>query len=82
VIGPGLGRENYMQKYAKLALNLAKERDMYVVLDADALWMVQKDIASIKGYRKAVLTPNVVEFKRLSKSVVSRIDSNNPFINS
>ncbi|KAH9930357.1 Ribokinase-like protein [Fomitopsis serialis] len=66
VIGPGLGREDYMQNFAKMALNIAKEQDMYVVLDADALWMVGQDLSLIKGYRKAVLTPNVMEFKRLS----------------
>jgi ATP-dependent NAD(P)H-hydrate dehydratase len=59
-----------MQKYARLVIKLAREQDMYVVLDADALWMVQKDLDLVKGYRKAVLTPNVVEFKRLSESVV------------
>lgn len=72
VIGPGLGREDYMQKHARLALELAREKDMYVVLDADALWMVQMDLEIVKGYHKAVLTPNVVEFKRLSESVVRR----------
>lgn len=70
VIGPGLGREVYMQKYARLALRLAREQDMYVVLDADALWMVQNDLEVVKGYSKAVLTPNIVEFQRLSESVV------------
>ncbi|EED77590.1 predicted protein [Postia placenta Mad-698-R] len=69
IIGPGLGREDYMQAFAKLALNIAKEQDMYIVLDADALWMVGHDLALIRGYRKAVLTPNVMEFKRLSESV-------------
>ena len=59
-----------MQEFAKLSLNLAKKRDMYVVLDADALWMIDQDIPLISGYRRAVLTPNVVEFKRLSESVV------------
>ncbi|KAH9832627.1 Ribokinase-like protein [Rhodofomes roseus] len=66
VIGPGLGREDYMQNFAKMALNIAKEQDMYVVLDADALWMIGQDLSLIKGYRKVVLTPNVMEFKRLS----------------
>ena len=70
VIGPGLGREDYMLTFAKLALNLAKERGMYVVIDADGLYMVGQDVAVIKGYRRAVLTPNVVEFKRLSELVV------------
>lgn len=71
IIGPGLGREDYMQEYAKMSLALARKREMYVVLDADALWLVQKEPSIIKGYVKAVLTPNVVEFKRLSESLVS-----------
>lgn len=60
-----------MQSFARLAVTIAKEQRMYLVLDADALWMVGKDIDIIKGYNKAVLTPNVMEFKRLSEAVVS-----------
>lgn len=45
-------------------------QDMYVVLDADGLWMIGQDLSLIKGYRKAVLTPNVMEFKRLSDNAV------------
>ncbi|KAF4610934.1 hypothetical protein D9613_007005 [Agrocybe pediades] len=69
IVGPGLGREDYMQSYAKMAVSIAKERGMFIVLDADALYMVGKDMSIIKGYRRAVLTPNVVEFKRLSEEV-------------
>ncbi|PPQ76253.1 hypothetical protein CVT26_008288 [Gymnopilus dilepis] len=69
IVGPGLGREDYMQTYAKLAISIAKERGMFVVIDADALFLVGKDTSIIKGYRRAVLTPNVVEFKRLSEQV-------------
>jgi NAD(P)H-hydrate repair Nnr-like enzyme with NAD(P)H-hydrate dehydratase domain len=71
VIGPGLGREKYMQDYARDALSIAKERGMFLVLDADGLFMVGQDLSLIKGYRRAVLTPNVVEFKRLSEQAVS-----------
>ncbi|KAH7915268.1 Ribokinase-like protein [Hygrophoropsis aurantiaca] len=67
VIGPGLGREDYMQSYAHMALSIARDNAMFVVLDADALWMIGKDLSVIKGYRRAVVTPNVVEFKRLSE---------------
>jgi len=70
VIGPGLGREKYMISHAKVALRLAKENGMYVVLDADALWMLGMDVGLLKGYRRAVITPNVVEFQRLSEAVV------------
>ena len=69
VIGPGLGREPYMQNYAKVALDLARARAMFLVLDADALWLVGQDTTLVKGYRRAVLTPNVVEFKRLCERV-------------
>ncbi|KAI6096991.1 Ribokinase-like protein [Pisolithus croceorrhizus] len=67
ILGPGLGREDYMQNYAKMALNLARSKAMFLVLDADALWMIGQNLSLVKGYRRAVLTPNVVEFKRLSE---------------
>ena len=73
VIGPGLGREDYMISHAKTALNLAKEKGMYVLLDADALWMLGQDLGILKGYRRAVITPNLVEFKRLSEAVVRHL---------
>lgn len=58
-----------MQTYAKMAVSIARERGMFIVIDADGLYMVGQDSAIIKGYRRAVLTPNVVEFKRLSEQV-------------
>ncbi|KAJ3515179.1 hypothetical protein NLJ89_g1927 [Agrocybe chaxingu] len=69
IVGPGLGREPYMQSYAKMAVAMARERGMFIVLDADGLYMVGQDMSIIKGYRRAVVTPNVVEFKRLSEQV-------------
>ena len=69
ILGPGLGRELYMQSFARLALSLARDAGMFVVLDADALSIVGHDISAIEGYRRAVLTPNVVEFNRLSEQV-------------
>ncbi|RDX56402.1 Ribokinase-like protein [Lentinus brumalis] len=76
IVGPGLGREEYMQNFAKLAVNIAKEQGMYLVLDADALWMAGQDLSIIHGYRRAVLTPNVMEFKRLSENL--KIDPSIP----
>ena len=69
VLGPGLGRETYMQHYARTALTLARVRAMFVVLDADALWVVGQALELVHGYRRAVMTPNVVEFKRLCEQV-------------
>ena len=65
IVGPGLGRETYMQSYARTALSIARSNGMFLVLDADALWMVNQEPELIKGYQRAVLTPNVMEFKRL-----------------
>lgn len=62
-----------MQKYARVALEVAKKQGMYVVLDADGLWMVGQDVSVVKGYRRAVVTPNVMEFKRLSEALVGSI---------
>ncbi|KAL8292513.1 hypothetical protein RQP46_001125 [Phenoliferia psychrophenolica] len=69
VIGPGLGRTPTMQLAAKVALKLAREQGLYVCVDADGLWLVQNEPEVVKGYRRCVLTPNVVEFKRLCDSV-------------
>ena len=65
-----------MQTYAKMALTLAREQGMFLVLDADALLLIGKEPSLIQGYRRAVLTPNVVEFKRLSEQV--GLDSKTP----
>jgi ATP-dependent NAD(P)H-hydrate dehydratase len=54
-----------MLKYAREAFALARERGMFVVFDADALWMLSEDVKILQGYRRAVITPNVAEFARL-----------------
>jgi ATP-dependent NAD(P)H-hydrate dehydratase len=71
VIGPGLGRDIVTQKQVKAVISAAKHHDPPVpmVLDADALWLVQTDPDLIKGHKECILTPNVVEFGRLAKSV-------------
>jgi len=76
IVGPGLGREDYMQNFARLAVSLARERQMYLVLDADALFMIGKDTKLIQGYHKVVITPNVMEFKRLSEQL--KLDTSAP----
>ncbi|GAA5866843.1 hypothetical protein JCM8547_003582 [Rhodosporidiobolus lusitaniae] len=69
VIGPGLGRSETMQLAARVALKLARENELYVVLDADGLWLAQNDPSVVNGYKRAVLTPNVVEFQRLAEKL-------------
>lgn len=69
VIGPGLGRDPLMQETCAHVIRAARERGMPMVLDADALLLVQKDPGLVRGYGLAVLTPNVVEFGRLTKAL-------------
>ncbi|EJP70523.1 carbohydrate kinase [Beauveria bassiana ARSEF 2860] len=69
VIGPGLGRDPLMLDTVEHVIRAAKAKDIPIVLDADALQLVQRDLCLIKGYSQAVLTPNVVEFDRLWKAV-------------
>lgn len=76
VVGPGLGRDKLMQDIASRVIKAARERNMPVVIDADALLIVQSDMDIIRGYEQAVLTPNVVEFERLCKAAnISSLDS-------
>jgi len=75
VIGPGLGREERTQSIGRLALETAKAQEKYVVLDADGLWLIQNEPHLVQGYKRAVLTPNVVEFKRLCDSMQIPKDS-------
>lgn len=65
VVGPGLGRDDFMQNCARLCIKLARKHDMCIVVDADGLWLLQNEPEVIQGYRKAILTPNVAEFARL-----------------
>jgi ATP-dependent NAD(P)H-hydrate dehydratase len=78
VIGPGLGRDPLMQETVARVIRAARERDMPIVLDADALLVVQKSPELVKGYSAAVLTPNVVEFGRLCQALGVKADDEKP----
>ena len=70
VIGPGLGRDPLMQQTVADIVAAARKANMPVVLDADALLLVQDQPELVRGYPLAVLTPNVVEFGRLAKALL------------
>ncbi|EIW70485.1 hypothetical protein TREMEDRAFT_29037 [Tremella mesenterica DSM 1558] len=80
VIGPGLGRSEHMQNFAKVAFELAKKMEqMGVVVDADGLWLVQNDPSVVldwPGVPRVILTPNIMEFKRLCQKM--KIDDSAP----
>ncbi|KAL8730641.1 MAG: hypothetical protein Q9166_003954 [cf. Caloplaca sp. 2 TL-2023] len=69
VIGPGLGRDDVMQATVAEVISAAREKKIPLVLDADALWLIQQKPELVKGYKECVLTPNVVEFGRLAQAV-------------
>ncbi|ODV85674.1 hypothetical protein CANARDRAFT_7052 [[Candida] arabinofermentans NRRL YB-2248] len=69
VLGPGFGRDPLMMETLELIIKESKSRDLPIILDADALFLVASKPEIIKGYKKAILTPNVVEFKRICDSI-------------
>lgn len=65
VIGPGLGRDPFVLKVTEYALRDIVRLDIPFVVDADGLYMLQKNPSCIRGAIKAVITPNRGEFDRL-----------------
>ncbi len=74
VVGPGLGRDPLMLATAANVIKAARKRSMPVVIDADALRIVNERPWLLREYKQAVLTPNVVEFGRLEKAIVKNVD--------
>lgn len=70
VIGPGLGRCPLVFQAVAKIVRAAREMELFMVFDADALYMLsQPEYRSLlRGYEKAVLTPNIVEYNRLFPS--------------
>jgi NAD(P)H-hydrate epimerase len=73
VIGPGLGRASDTRARVERILRAWRGP---VLLDADALTVFEGDapaLGSLLGGRKAIVTPHVVEFSRLSGKSVEEI---------
>eukprot|EP01112_Ceratiomyxa_fruticulosa_P022085 TRINITY_DN799_c0_g1_i2.p1 TRINITY_DN799_c0_g1~~TRINITY_DN799_c0_g1_i2.p1 ORF type:complete len:330 (+),score=68.04 TRINITY_DN799_c0_g1_i2:1263-2252(+) len=80
VIGPGLGRDKIMWDTVKIVIEKAKEKELPLVIDGDGINLVCENPDLIKGYKLGVLTPNVVEFKRLREAFLKTKEdmSNDP----
>lgn len=65
VIGPGLGRDPKVLKSAEIIINQAKGKQLPIILDGDALFLLSENIQLISGYQHAILTPNAMEYARL-----------------
>lgn len=72
VMGPGLGRNQSMLGRISLILEKVKAANLPIVIDADGLWHLTTNPTILKGYTKAVITPNAVEFSRLVRVVLHR----------
>jgi ATP-dependent NAD(P)H-hydrate dehydratase len=70
VIGPGLGRGELALRVTKRIIRGAVEANLPLVIDADGLFLVGQDLRVLDGCKSCVLTPNVVEFKRLVNSAI------------
>lgn len=68
IVGPGLGRDEFVMKCAKQIIIQAKSKNIPVIIDGDGINLVVQDAFIIKGYKLGVLTPNVAEFDRLLES--------------
>ncbi|PGH18481.1 YjeF family domain-containing protein [Polytolypa hystricis UAMH7299] len=69
IIGPGLGRDPTTHAIVSEVIKAARTRHMPLVLDADAILLVQNNPDLVRGYADCILTPNVVEFSRLAKAL-------------
>ena len=67
VIGPGLGRCPLVMKAVAKIIQNARDQNLFMILDADALYMLSLPQYRnlVQGYDKVVLTPNIVEYQRL-----------------
>ena len=76
IIGPGLGRKSIALETAKFVIKAAVEAQLALVIDADGLYALNQDLSLIHGYKKCILTPNVVEFDRLKQQAIHFKESN------
>ncbi|XP_002408179.3 ATP-dependent (S)-NAD(P)H-hydrate dehydratase [Ixodes scapularis] len=69
VVGPGLGRD-VEASWMPTLFNRIREQGLPVVVDADGLLYVTQNPDLIRGYSRAILTPNAVELDRLYRAVL------------
>eukprot|EP01134_Creolimax_fragrantissima_P004299 CFRG4299T1 len=75
VVGPGLGRNPFLHSCVAEILQAAVRNSIPIIVDADGLQNVLEYPDVLRNYKKATLTPNVNEFKRLAnKFLQSNVD--------
>ncbi|CAI5760617.1 unnamed protein product [Candida verbasci] len=76
IIGPGFGRDILMLKTLIRLIEEIKVMNKPIIMDADALYLLSLNTNLIKNYKKAILTPNVMEFKRIANKLDIDINLN------
>lgn len=74
VVGPGMGRAQNVPTLLNLIVSRAKEESLPIVFDADSLFFINENLDLVKGYKNAILTPNVMEYRRLYTAVGRETD--------
>lgn len=65
VIGPGLGRDDKILKTVSELIKVCRKLNKPLIIDADGLFLISKEIDLIKNYNRVILTPNAMEFSLL-----------------
>lgn len=78
IVGPGLGRDQLMLKTLEIVIKHLEDNKIPIVVDADGLFLLSQKPDLIKGNKLAILTPNVVEFKRIADAVGVELDNKDP----
>lgn len=76
ILGPGLGRDALMLATAVRIIEETKVRNLPLLIDADGLFLTSLDPLLVAGYKKAIVTPNVVEFSRLARVLGMEVSDN------
>lgn len=50
-------------------MEIARELDIPLIIDGDGLWALNTNLNVVRGFRKTILTPNIVEYKRLCEKI-------------
>ncbi|XP_068631078.1 ATP-dependent (S)-NAD(P)H-hydrate dehydratase [Battus philenor] len=70
VIGPGLGRDPKIFEVVMELIKTINRKNIPLVIDADGLYLITQNLSLIKNFKSSViLTPNKIEFERLSEKV-------------
>ena len=72
VLGHGLGRSQHMLARISIILEKIKRLKLPIVIDGDGLWHVMVSPGILKGYTRAVITPNAEEFAQLVEVILHK----------